>query len=88
VEALYSRLLADWSAVDRGNLISQLAAALEVGSAGVEVMRLFLAAEPDPSMAATAVLGMAHLTPLVDADPPTGAPPISWTRPRTNLGDP
>ncbi len=70
VEALYSRLLADWSAVDRGNLISQLAASLEVGSAGVEVMRLFLAAEPDPSMAATAVLGMAHLTPLVDADPP------------------
>lgn len=72
IGALYARLLEDWSEGDRADIIRQVAASLTVGAASVEVLRLFLAAEPDPPTAATAVLDMVHLTPLIDADPLNG----------------
>jgi hypothetical protein len=71
-DAMYSRLLEDLSPVERGSIIDEVCASLPVGVAAVQTLALFVHAEPDPGVAATAVINMAHLAPLSGDDPLSG----------------
>jgi Flp pilus assembly protein TadD len=71
-DAMYRRLLEDLSPVERGSIIDEVCASLPVGVAAVQTLALFVHAEPDPGVAATAVINMAHLAPLSGDDPLSG----------------
>ena len=71
-DAMYGRLLEDLSPVERGCIIDEVCASLPVGNAAVHTLALFVHAEPDPGVAATAVINMAHLAPLSGDDPLSG----------------
>jgi Tfp pilus assembly protein PilF len=71
-DAMYSRLLEDLSPIERGRIIDEVCASLPVGIAAVNTLALFVHAEPDPGVAATAVINIAHVAPLSGDDPLSG----------------
>jgi tetratricopeptide (TPR) repeat protein len=76
-DAMYGRLLEDLSPVERGRIIDEVCASLPVGIPAVNTLALFVHAEPDPGVAATAVINMAHLTHLSGDDPLSGLSMLS-----------